>query len=379
MLLTAPACAPAAATRLRGGCLRERGAAQRPRAGASEDPQPEGLSASDLAGLSARVAALRDSVASEDQRCAANWRRGRAQHSTLTLLPDWARRLALSPCGASVAVGTYSGAVHVIDASSGRLELTLSGLVGEVTALAFDGRRVAAGSSAGGVASWDACSGTGGVLGSQKGAVHAVQLAGDHGVLAGGASGELCTFGGRRVTRLRVSSAVSSLQRAGYYTAAGLADGRVVVWAGSLASEEGEQDEPPRQILSFQAHAAPVLCLQLLGAAADEQRAELLVTAGGDGAVKTWDLAAGEQLLSIDSAHRAAVTCLQADHAKIVTGGKDGCVRVWCASTGTLRFSLAPFTSYLDGLAFKDHALLTTGCNNAVSMHDFRAASTEEA
>ena len=46
-------------------------------------------------------------------------------------------------------------------------------------------------------------------------------------------------------------------------------------------------------------------------------------------------------------------------------------MRVWDAATGSRRFSLQPFTPYLDGLAFSGPMLVTTGVNDAISVSTF--------
>jgi hypothetical protein len=145
----------------------------------------------------------------------------------------------------------------------------------------------------------------------------------------------------------------------------------VLVWAGIAAGGVPEK----RLVLSFTAHSAPVVCLQLLPAADTDDTADrtaVLVSGAADGSVSSWDMASGgEPLLNINHAHAAAVTCLQADHSKIVTGGGDGAVRCWDAVTGESRFTLQPFTAYLDSVAFNGSVLASTGTNNAVVVHDF--------
>ena len=117
------------------------------------------------------------------------------------------------------------------------------------------------------------------------------------------------------------------------------------------------------------------MCLQFLTSDGEDggEEVQSLYSGGEDGAIRAWSLTTGDAILRIESAHKAAVTCLQADHSKIVSGGRDGTVKVWDTATGQRRFSLQPFTAYLDGLAFAGSTLLTTGVNDAISVTDFSA------
>jgi len=340
---------------------------------------------SDFATLQRRVAELRDATVAQDRVTASNWRLGRARHRMLATLDDWCRKLCLSPAGDVLIVGTYTGPVHLIDVRSGDIVQTLTGLDGECTALACDGDRIAAGSRTGSVAAWDMRTGAGGRCGAHAGCITAVHLLdGNRGVLAASDSGDLVTLGCTKHSRLAVGCPVLCMQRQGHYTAVGCADGRVLVWAGVAAGGVPEK----RLVLSFTAHSAPVVCLQLLPAAdtddtaggdAAESRTAVLVTGAADGSVSSWDMASGgEPLLNINHAHAATVTCLQADHSKIVTGGGDGAVRCWDAVTGESRFTLQPFTAYLDSVAFNGSVLASTGTNNAVVVHDFGVAAEDE-
>jgi WD40 repeat protein len=343
-----------------------------------------------LAGLVARVAALRAAEADADQRAAANWATGRCTQRTVAIIGDWVRKLRFFE--STLVCGTYAGDVHVIDIPTGAITRTLRGLTAEVTALEFDGTVVAAGAADGTVCRWDAASGDGGALGRHEGAaITAVALEGA-GVVAACDAGVIrahgCLSG---ATLLRAGLPVCCLQRAGHYTAAGLSDGRVVVWAGlgnaaapgAAASASASKSVPqPRQILSFVAHAAPVLCLQLLRAdgsaagAADDAAAPLarLATGGGDGIVRTWNLQDGGAPLLRLAAHREAVTCLQADASKLVSGGRDGTLRVWDLASGRQRFSIAGHTAYLDALQFEGSRLIASGTNNLIALHDFSGA-----
>ena len=334
------------------------------------------------------MARLRDATIAADRDTAANWRTGRAVSQTLVVLDDWCRKLVLVSSSV-VVVGTFTGPVHVVDVATGAVLHTLAGMDGECSALACDGTTVVAGSETGSLACWSLATGAGGRLGTHAGAITALQIVeGGAQCLVASASGDILSYGlqlaagapgGKHARVLTVDSPVLCMQRQGHYTAAGCIDGRVMVWAG------GSGSSPLQLVLSFSASSAPITCLQMLAAAdADDDddddpaggaagaRTSLLITGAGDGSVASWDLSAGgEALLDIGNAHRAPVTTLQADHSKIVTGGRDGVIRCWDAATGACRFSLAPFTAYLDGLAYSDGLLVTTGSNNSVSLHNF--------
>jgi len=260
------------------------------------------------------VAALRQREVDADRAVARNWSRGVAK-TGIARLPDWARRLALH--GDKVLVGTYGGKVHLLDgaASFARLR-SLEGLGGETTALAFDGSAAAAGCRTGVVCRWCAESGAGGEIGRLDGAVTAVALLPDGRVLAASDGGVVCCFGGGAEAPpppppLQASQPVRCLARCGRYVALGLEDGTCEIYA-----TEGESFV---RILSFAAHSAAVLCLQFLSEGEGEE-ASALYSGGADGAVHAWSLSSGESLLRIAGAHKAAVTCLQADRSKVVTG-----------------------------------------------------------
>ena len=320
------------------------------------------------------MAALRAAEVAADARTAANWRVGRVTQRTVTVLSDYVRRLRF--VGDTLAVGTYGGEVHLIHVPTGRVVRTLEGLSADVTSLDFDGIHVAAGAIDGDVARWEASSGAGGVVGRHAGeAVTAVALEGG-GVVVATAGGAVAAHGCLGERALRVEAPVCCLQRAGRYTAAGLGDGRVLVWAGTAS--DGDAPNAPllsRQILSFAAHSAPVLCLQLLAAdsgppdAADA--ATRLATGGADGQACIWDLAAGGAPLRRLAAHRAPITCLQADGSKLVSGGRDGAIRVFDLVSGQQRFAIGGHTAYLDALQFEGGRLIASGTNNLVMLHDF--------
>jgi WD40 repeat protein len=334
------------------------------------------------------VAALRAAEVAADQATAGNWRVGRCTQRSVAVLDDWVRKLAFH--GDTLVAGTYGGAVHVIHIPTGAVSRTLRGLSAEVTALDFDGVSVAAGAADGGVCRWDAGSGAGGEVGRHEDTVvTAVQLEGAAGVVAATYAGEVHVHGCAAAGALSAGAPVCSLQRAGRYTAAGLASGRVVVWAGDAAAPLASAT----QILSFVAHTAPVLCMQLLradatsprDAAEDEVASRLadddvgaaspplstLATGGADGVVRTWDLAAGGAPLRRLAAHRAPVTCLQADACKLVSGGRDGTLRVWDLTSGEQRYSISGHTAYLDALQFDGTRLIASGTNNLIALHDF--------
>jgi len=243
---------------------------------------------------------------------------------------------------------------------------TLAGLGGETTALSFDGVTVAAGSRNGDVCSWNVETGDAEVVGHLEGIVSAVSLLPGGAVLACSAGGVVQSFSGGDEPQpppLLLGKAVNTLTTSGRYTVVGCGDGSIEIFASSAPSS------PPRQILSFKAHSAPVLGLQILGGEGEEPAS--LFSCGGDGAIRAWSLSTGEALLRIESAHKAAVTCLAVDHSKIVSGGRDGVVRVWDTATGARRFSMSPFTAYLDGIAVVNQTLVTTGVNDAISVSRF--------
>ena len=320
----------------------------------------------DFSLLSARVSELREREVARDQLLASNWRKGVAQQTKLLRLPDWGRKLALSPDGERLAVGTYGGRVFLFDTQSNQsstLVRQLDGLRSETTALAFDGDILAAGCRTGEVCRWSFSSPQQGeaLVCSHDGAVTAVALAPGGAVLSACTNGVLRAFSGDEpASRLQLASPALCISTCGHYTALGLQNGRVLVYASTFA----ECVSNAKPILELQAHDAPVACLHLLS--------NSLVTGGGDGSLRGWSLATGEATLCVEKAHVAgALTCLQADENKIVSGGRDGRVQVWDVASGARRFSMQTFTEYLDGVCFSRAKLFTTGTNDSISVTDF--------
>lgn len=90
-------------------------------------------------------------------------------------------------------------------------------------------------------------------------------------------------------------------------------------------------------ILQFTAHEAPVTCLQLRRD--EELNQEVLVTGAADGSLRSWDFSSGKALQTF-LGHRAAITCVQFDSAKVVSGSQDGSVRVWDLRSGESLYGL---------------------------------------
>ena len=87
---------------------------------------------------------------------------------------------------------------------------------------------------------------------------------------------------------------------------------------------------------------------------------------GGDGTVRIWDAATGEQRATL-TGHTSVVRRWRShpDGTWLATGGDDGTVRIWDAATGEQRATLTGHTSCVSAVAFApDGTWLATGSDD---------------
>jgi len=262
----------------------------------------------------------------------------------------------------------------------------LDGLESEVTSIDFDGDQVAAGGKEGEVWLWDVGSREGVMVHQHSDPCLSVQIYQNQSVVSANLAGEIrwssasmsepCVDVGWQIGCLQVSGSVGGRS----YAIAGLVDGRVVVWSMRHLSEKAaaKQGGPPppvprfKQLLAFGAHSATVTCVQIVHD--DVLKQDVLLTGCADGSVKSWDFAAGKEMRTFVG-HRAPVTCLQFDSAKVVSGSRDSSIRVWDLRSGESLFGLFGYTSFLGSVQFNQNILVSDGTHNQVSIHDFSGAS----
>ena len=123
----------------------------------------------------------------------------------------------------------------------------------------------------------------------------------------------------------------------GTFVAAGSRDGSIRVW--DAARGEVWSTIP-------NAHSGPVTDVFINYGLYDP-----LISAGEDGAIKTWDHVVGTAMHTVGT-HTEAALCVAADQADIASGGADKKVRLWDGSTNTQRYALTGHTEAVTAVAY---------------------------
>jgi len=98
-----------------------------------------------------------------------------------------------------------------------------------------------------------------------------------------------------------------------------------------------------------------------------------LVTAMTDNSVKVWDTATGQALFTlIGHIFPVADVAFSPDGTRIVTGGEDSTAKVWDAATGQLLLTLSGHTARLRGVAFSPDGtrIATSGDDSTIKLWD---------
>ncbi|MEU0788485.1 P-loop NTPase fold protein [Amycolatopsis sp. NPDC005961] len=190
-----------------------------------------------------------------------------------------------------------------------------------------DGRQIVSGGYDGVVRVWDVETGNlTRSLGNSMRAVWTVRVSSDGTrVLAGGADGEL------HVWNLTDGQLTNTFSHAGSIRAICVSPiTEEIIWAGKetsirRASYDGRLKEP------LLGHVGLIHALTLTP---DSAR---LVSGGGDGTIRQWDLSSGMEIGEAVHGHEGAVfaVAVTSDGSQILSGGGDGTVRRWNLASGT--------------------------------------------
>jgi WD40 repeat protein len=138
-------------------------------------------------------------------------------------------------------------------------------------------------------------------------------------------------------------------------------DGRRLVTI-STASEQAPPTlwdlEQYRLVAQLDGHVGRVFTARFVSAGGGHE----ILTAGADGAVRTWDAATGRphQRFRGDS-HFLADAVLTPDGSMVVAGGSDGFLRFWDTSNGHLLWTLQAHTSYVISVHYEGDDIVTRG------------------
>ncbi|HTU17808.1 MAG TPA: protein kinase, partial [Gemmataceae bacterium] len=281
--------------------------------------------------------------------------------------------VSFSPDGLRLASASGDGTVRVWDAATGQELLALKGHTDSVRSVSFspDGRRLASASYDGTVRVWDAVTnhavftimGHGGSVGDVSFSPDGRRLASvmSHSVSVWDAATgqELLTIKGS--TRIKASMTLIdtvwgvSFSPDGRRLALSGGDGRVRVWDAATGQE----------LLTLKGHTDAVFGVSF---SPDGRR---LASAGEDRTVRVWDAATGEELLTLKGHYPVSFS---PDGRRLASAGEDRTARVWDAATGQELLTIkagSPLSFSPDG-----RRLASAGEDNTVRVWD--AATGQE-
>ena len=170
----------------------------------------------------------------------------------------------------------------------------------------------------------------------------------------------------KSVTLGRVVVSSLAVSPDGSRIAAGLGDGTVKVWDGSLAGEaltlrNSREDASPISALAFSPDG------------------RMLVAGFGGGYLQSWDARTGEQLFA-PYAHAGKVTSVtfSADGRTIATGGDDDTVKLWSSSTFKQLLTLRGHRSGVTSVAFSPDGRTLASADGRGVVRFWRAAGEAE-
>ena len=90
-----------------------------------------------------------------------------------------------------------------------------------------------------------------------------------------------------------------------------------------------------------------------------------VASSSDDGTVRLWDVASGEEVLSLEGGDWLYSVAFSPDGQLVAAGGTDGLLRIWDATTGDSVAELSEYTSAVNSVAFSpDSALLAAGSDD---------------
>ncbi|MFD4635088.1 hypothetical protein ACFVYR_36655 [Streptomyces sp. NPDC058284] len=290
------------------------------------------------------------------------------------------RRVAFSPDGRTLAVGgTRHGKtrVELRDAVSGATRRSFTGIVSDLSSVAFDrrGRLLVGGFDDSEVWWW-----------AEGSRAHRTTLRGAAGMWKGSSPNAraLATVsdGDRplrlwdpRTGRLRATSdgAVNSVS-ATVFTA----DGRTLVIGG--LNRRGQGVVQLWDTVSLKSRAALVVPGGRVTSVALAADGRTLATAGASGKVRLWDLGRGRTRATffVQTTDKVLLLMFSPDGRTLATGGNDLRIRLWETATGKVRTTLTGHSDSIVDLAFSsDGRSLASGATNGeVRLWDLTAEAT---
>lgn len=214
---------------------------------------------------------------------------------------DWAgletapKSVASTDDGAWVAIGEENGKIRLLDAASGQIVRTFEGHTAAATGLRFsaDKSRLVSVSLDKSLRVWNTADGKQVGLVETPAALQAVAIVGE---------GKLIATGG--------------------------GDNQIRLWDLAAVTAPEKPAEPLKPVKELAGHGGPVTSLQTYGPGAE------LVSAGQDGTVRVWNVAAGNAVRQMNHGAPVEAIAVKADGQRIVSVSGNNSAKVWNGANG---------------------------------------------